>query len=162
MGHLSMGCDPRTIGSFMPRVGGDHEDTKLRGCGAETGIECVGITVVPRTMTNDEQERGGRFLYGRRRAAHVYSWEDCVKDVRSRNWSNGIRAKTARVMALHSAHVIIRVRNLKVVDAVKQHILQNTPSAKINIIELKLSSQKSVRALSDKFLTMNLPLNILM
>ncbi|KAG6476568.1 hypothetical protein ZIOFF_065810 [Zingiber officinale] len=76
--------------------------------------------------------------------------------------SSGIRAKTARVMALHSAHVIIKARNLKVVDVVKQHILQNTPSVKINIIELKLSSQKSVRAFTDKFLTMNLPLNILM
>lgn len=34
----------------------------MRYCGAETGIECVIITVVPRTVTNDEQEREDGFV----------------------------------------------------------------------------------------------------
>ncbi|XP_074588154.1 short-chain dehydrogenase TIC 32, chloroplastic-like [Curcuma longa] len=75
--------------------------------------------------------------------------------------SSGIGAETARVMALRGAHVVIGARNLEAADAVKQNILQNTPSAKIDIIELELSSQKSVRAFADKFLAMNLPLHIL-
>ncbi|KAG6518628.1 short-chain dehydrogenase TIC 32 B, chloroplastic-like [Zingiber officinale] len=75
--------------------------------------------------------------------------------------SSGIGVETARVMALHGAHVIIGARNLEAADSVKQGILQNTPSAKIDIIELELSSQKSVRAFAGKFLAMNLPLNIL-
>ncbi|XP_074588118.1 short-chain dehydrogenase TIC 32 B, chloroplastic-like [Curcuma longa] len=75
--------------------------------------------------------------------------------------SSGIGAETARVMALRGAHVIIGARNTEAAESVKQSILQNTPSARIDIIHLELSSQKSVRDFSDRFISMNLPLNIL-
>ncbi|KAG6518629.1 hypothetical protein ZIOFF_022109 [Zingiber officinale] len=75
--------------------------------------------------------------------------------------SSGIGAETARVMALRGAHVIIGARNTEAAESVKQSILQNTPSARIDTIHLELSSQKSVRDFSDRFLSMNLPLNIL-
>ncbi|KAG6514407.1 hypothetical protein ZIOFF_024762 [Zingiber officinale] len=75
--------------------------------------------------------------------------------------SGGIRAEIARVMALRGAHIIIRTRNLEATDAVKQHISQNNPSAKSNIIELELSSQKSMQGFANKFLATNLPLKML-
>ncbi|XP_074588082.1 short-chain dehydrogenase TIC 32 B, chloroplastic-like [Curcuma longa] len=75
--------------------------------------------------------------------------------------SSGIGAETARVMALRGAHVIIGARNTEAAESVKQSILLNTPSARIDIIHLELSSQNSVREFSDRFLSMDLPLNIL-
>ncbi|XP_042387894.1 short-chain dehydrogenase TIC 32 A, chloroplastic-like [Zingiber officinale] len=63
-------------------------------------------------------------------------------------------------MALHNTHMIITTSNLKADDTAKQCILQNTPSATIDIIKLELNSQKSVCAFTNKFLVMNLPLNI--
>lgn len=76
--------------------------------------------------------------------------------------SSGIGAETARVMALRGAHVIIGARNTEAANAVKQNIQQSIPSAKVDVSELELSSQKSVRAFADRFLERNLPLNILM
>ncbi|XP_042408826.1 short-chain dehydrogenase TIC 32 B, chloroplastic-like [Zingiber officinale] len=75
--------------------------------------------------------------------------------------SSGIGAETARVMALRGAHVIIGASNTEAANSVKQSILQSTPSARIDIIQLELSSQKSVRDFADKFLSMNAPLNVL-
>ncbi|XP_042397451.1 retinol dehydrogenase 11-like isoform X2 [Zingiber officinale] len=59
------------------------------------------------------------------------------------------------------SHVIIGARNTEVASEVKQSILQSTPSARINIIQIELSSLMSVRAFTEKFLAMDLPLNIL-
>ncbi|XP_074566468.1 short-chain dehydrogenase TIC 32 B, chloroplastic-like [Curcuma longa] len=75
--------------------------------------------------------------------------------------SSGIGAETARVLALRGAHVIIGARNMEAANAVKQNILSSIPSARIDIIQIELSSLKSVRAFAEKFLAMNLPLNIL-
>ncbi|KAG6507761.1 hypothetical protein ZIOFF_033113 [Zingiber officinale] len=75
--------------------------------------------------------------------------------------SSGIGAETARVLAQRGAQVIIGARNLEAAKAVKQNILESTPSARIDIIQIELSSLKSVRAFADKFLAMDLPLNIL-
>ncbi|XP_042467372.1 short-chain dehydrogenase TIC 32, chloroplastic-like [Zingiber officinale] len=78
--------------------------------------------------------------------------------------SSGIGAETARVMALRGAHVIIGSRTTAAglaAESLKQSILQDTPSARIDIIYLELNSQDSVRDFTDEFLSMNLPLNIL-
>ncbi|XP_074588114.1 short-chain dehydrogenase TIC 32 B, chloroplastic-like [Curcuma longa] len=75
--------------------------------------------------------------------------------------SSGIGAETARVLALRGAHVIIGARNLEAANTVKQNILSSIPSARIDIIQIELSSLKSVRGFAEKFLAMDLPLNIL-
>ncbi|XP_042437108.1 short-chain dehydrogenase TIC 32 B, chloroplastic-like [Zingiber officinale] len=59
------------------------------------------------------------------------------------------------------SHVIIGARNTEVASEVKHSILQSTPSARINIIQIELSSLMSIRAFAEKFLAMDLPLNIL-
>ncbi|KAG6509138.1 hypothetical protein ZIOFF_034529 [Zingiber officinale] len=59
------------------------------------------------------------------------------------------------------SHVIIGARNTEVASEVKHSILQSTPSARINIIQIELSSLMSIRAFAEKFFAMDLPLNIL-
>ncbi|CAL9777273.1 unnamed protein product [Musa acuminata subsp. burmannicoides] len=75
--------------------------------------------------------------------------------------ASGIGEETARVFALRGAHVIIAARNMAAANDVQQHILQCTPMAKVDVLKLDLSSLKSVRAFADKFLSLGLPLNIL-
>ncbi|XP_074568262.1 short-chain dehydrogenase TIC 32 B, chloroplastic-like [Curcuma longa] len=75
--------------------------------------------------------------------------------------ASGIGTETARVLALRGARVIIAARNMDAANAAKKLILQTSPSARVDILKLDLSSLKSVRAFADEFLSMNLPLHIL-
>ncbi|MCL7022117.1 hypothetical protein MKW94_020890 [Papaver nudicaule] len=76
--------------------------------------------------------------------------------------SNGIGAETARVLALRGVRVVIAVRNVVAGTAVKETILMETPSARIFVLELDLSSMASVRKFAAEFMALSLPLNILM
>ncbi|XP_072960377.1 short-chain dehydrogenase TIC 32 B, chloroplastic [Typha angustifolia] len=75
--------------------------------------------------------------------------------------ASGIGAETARVFALRGAHVIIAARNMESANDAKQFILKHNPTARLDVLKLDLSSLKSVRAFVEKFISMNLPLNIL-
>ncbi|KAM3340258.1 short-chain dehydrogenase TIC 32 B, chloroplastic [Capsicum galapagoense] len=75
--------------------------------------------------------------------------------------ASGIGLETARVLALRNAHVIIAARNMETANEAKQYILNENKAAHIDILQLDLSSLKSVKAFADNFLALNLPLNIL-
>ncbi|KAI3793682.1 hypothetical protein L1987_36302 [Smallanthus sonchifolius] len=75
--------------------------------------------------------------------------------------ASGIGLETTRVLATRGAHVIIAARNTKAANEAKQAILENHENAKIDVLELDLSSLKSVKAFADSFKALNLPLNIL-
>lgn len=75
---------------------------------------------------------------------------------------SGIGLETARVLALRKAHVIIAVRNMASAEKAKQHIMQENESARVDIMQLDLSSVKSVTSFVDNFIALDLPLNILM
>ncbi|KAF1880535.1 hypothetical protein Lal_00011594 [Lupinus albus] len=75
--------------------------------------------------------------------------------------SSGIGAETARVLALRGAHVIMGVRNMTAANDVKESILKEIPSAKVDAIELDLSSMDSVKKFASEFNSSGLPLNIL-
>ncbi|KAI3523063.1 hypothetical protein L1887_01119 [Cichorium endivia] len=75
--------------------------------------------------------------------------------------ASGIGLETSRVMALRGAHVIIATRNMEAANEAKQSILKSNENAKIDVIQLDLSSLKSVKAFADNFIALNLPLNIL-
>ncbi|KAK9061476.1 hypothetical protein SSX86_018657 [Deinandra increscens subsp. villosa] len=75
--------------------------------------------------------------------------------------ASGIGLETTRVLAMRGAHVIIAARNTKAANEAKQIILENNKNAKIDVLELDLSSLKSVKAFADNFKAHNLPLNIL-
>ncbi|KAK4748645.1 hypothetical protein SAY87_015231 [Trapa incisa] len=75
--------------------------------------------------------------------------------------SSGIGAETARVLALRGAHVVMAVRNMEAGQNVKETILKEIPSAKIDIMELDLSSMSSVRKFASDYVMSGLPLNLL-
>ncbi|BBN20187.1 hypothetical protein MPTK1_8g17160 [Marchantia polymorpha subsp. ruderalis] len=74
---------------------------------------------------------------------------------------SGIGEDTARVLALRGAYVVIAGRNLENGRKTKDEILKKFPGAKVEIMELDLSSLTSVRRFANEFLAKNVPLNIL-
>ncbi|MCL7036116.1 hypothetical protein MKW94_015402 [Papaver nudicaule] len=75
--------------------------------------------------------------------------------------SNGIGAETARVLAMRGVQIVMAVRNTAAGTAVKETILKETPLAKIEVLELDVSSIASVRKFAEEFKSLGLPLNIL-
>ncbi|MCL7038040.1 hypothetical protein MKW94_029771 [Papaver nudicaule] len=75
--------------------------------------------------------------------------------------SSGIGIETARILAMRGVHVVMAVRNTAAGSAVKNGILKENPNAKVDVMELDLSSLASVRDFTSEFKSKNLPLNIL-
>ncbi|KAH0686809.1 hypothetical protein KY290_019776 [Solanum tuberosum] len=75
--------------------------------------------------------------------------------------SSGIGAETARVLALRGVHVIMGVRNISAGEQVKETIIKDVPQAKIDALELDLSSLASVRNFASNYNSLGLPLNLL-
>ncbi|KAK8963878.1 hypothetical protein KSP40_PGU008621 [Platanthera guangdongensis] len=75
--------------------------------------------------------------------------------------SSGIGVETTRVLALHGVHVVMAVRNLSLGDGVKEAILKEKPSAKVDVMELNLASMESVRKFAYEYISRKLPLNLL-
>ncbi|KAL5567964.1 hypothetical protein UlMin_024539 [Ulmus minor] len=75
--------------------------------------------------------------------------------------SSGIGMETARVLALRGVHVVMGVRNKEAGKEVQGMIVKENPSARINAMELDLSSMASVRKFAADFDSTGLPLNIL-
>ncbi|XP_043698914.1 short-chain dehydrogenase TIC 32, chloroplastic-like isoform X2 [Telopea speciosissima] len=75
--------------------------------------------------------------------------------------SSGIGAETARVLALRGVHVVMGVRNMADGRNVKEAIMKEVPTAKVDVMELDLSSMASVRKFASDFHSSGLPLNIL-
>lgn len=76
--------------------------------------------------------------------------------------SSGIGSETTRVLALRGVHVIMGVRNIAAGENVKEAIVKNVPTAKIDAVELDLSSLSSVKKFASDFNSSGRPLNILM
>lgn len=76
--------------------------------------------------------------------------------------TSGIGFETTRVLALHGVHVVMAVRNTERGKEVKESIVNEIPSAKVDVMELDLSSLASVRKFAAEFVSSSLPLNILM
>uniref|UniRef100_A0A803L8I3 Uncharacterized protein n=1 Tax=Chenopodium quinoa TaxID=63459 RepID=A0A803L8I3_CHEQI len=75
--------------------------------------------------------------------------------------TSGIGAETARVLAKKGVRIIIAARNLSKGAEVKEAILKEAPHAQIIILEIDLSSMASVSRFCSEFLSLDLPLNIL-
>ncbi|KAL5746367.1 hypothetical protein ACOSP7_027513 [Xanthoceras sorbifolium] len=75
--------------------------------------------------------------------------------------SSGIGVETARVLALRGVHVVMAVRNVAAGGDVKEKLLKEIPAAKVDVMELDLSSMASVRKFASDFIARSLPLNIL-
>ncbi|XP_065855906.1 short-chain dehydrogenase TIC 32, chloroplastic-like [Euphorbia lathyris] len=75
--------------------------------------------------------------------------------------SSGIGLETTRVLALRGVHVIMAVRNVETGTKVKDNILEQIPSAKVEVMQLDLSSMASVRKFASEYISSCLPLNLL-
>ncbi|CAI9288863.1 unnamed protein product [Lactuca saligna] len=75
--------------------------------------------------------------------------------------TSGIGAETARVLALRGVHVVMAVRNIESGKQVRETILEETPTAKVDVTELDLNSQASVRDFATRYCSSGLPLHIL-
>ncbi|XP_062026235.1 short-chain dehydrogenase TIC 32, chloroplastic-like isoform X1 [Rosa rugosa] len=75
--------------------------------------------------------------------------------------SSGIGVETSHVLALRGVHVVMAVRNIDAGNNVKEAILKDIPTAKIDIMELDLSSLASVTKFAADYNSKGLPLNIL-
>ncbi|XP_043695294.1 short-chain dehydrogenase TIC 32, chloroplastic-like isoform X1 [Telopea speciosissima] len=75
--------------------------------------------------------------------------------------SSGIGTDTARVLALRGVHVVMGVRDVAAGRNVKEAIMKEVPTAKVDVMELDLSSMASVRKFASDFHSSGLPLNIL-
>ncbi|MFS8029615.1 putative very-long-chain 3-oxoacyl-CoA reductase [Helianthus anomalus] len=76
--------------------------------------------------------------------------------------TSGIGLETARVLALRGVHVVMPVRNIASGEKAKETIAENVPNAKLEVMELDVSSQESVRKFASQYCSKGLPLNILM
>lgn len=76
--------------------------------------------------------------------------------------SSGIGMETARVLALRGVNVVMGVRNMAAGREVQRNILGENPAAKVNAMELDLSSMTSVRKFASDYVSSGLSLNILM
>lgn len=76
--------------------------------------------------------------------------------------SSGIGTETARVLALRGVHVIMGVRNVAAGRDVKEAIVKEIPAAKVDTMELDLSSMASVKKFAADFGSSGHPLNLLM
>ncbi|OIW09875.1 hypothetical protein TanjilG_24530 [Lupinus angustifolius] len=75
--------------------------------------------------------------------------------------SSGLGLETTRVLALRGVHVVMAVRNVENGMNVKETLLKEIPTAKIDVMELDLSSMVSVRKFSADYNSSGRPLNIL-
>lgn len=75
--------------------------------------------------------------------------------------SSGLGIETTRVLALRGVDVIMAVRNLEAGRNVKEAIVKEIPTAKIDVMELDLSSMASVRKFASDYNSSDLPLNLL-
>lgn len=76
--------------------------------------------------------------------------------------TSGIGKETARVLGLRGAKVIITSRNLENGLKTKESLLQENPKAKFDVMEMDLSSIKSITSFARSFNSSKQPLNILM
>lgn len=75
--------------------------------------------------------------------------------------TSGIGTETARVLALRGVHVVMGVRDIAAGKDVKETIVKEIPSAKVDAMELDLSSLASVRNFASEYNSQHHPLNIL-
>ncbi|XP_042499075.1 short-chain dehydrogenase TIC 32 B, chloroplastic-like [Macadamia integrifolia] len=75
--------------------------------------------------------------------------------------TSGIGAETARVLAKRGVRLIIPARDVKKATEVKERIQKESPQAEIFLFEMDLSSLASIKSFCSGFLSLGLPLNIL-
>lgn len=76
--------------------------------------------------------------------------------------TSGIGAETARILAKRGVRLVIPARDLKKAAILKEAIKKQSPWADIILLEIDLSSFASIQRFCAQFLSLGLPLHILM
>ncbi|KAL1568245.1 NADP-retinol dehydrogenase [Salvia divinorum] len=75
--------------------------------------------------------------------------------------TSGLGEETARVLAMSGVRVVIAALDLRRAEKVKEDIEKESPQAEIIILELNLASFASIKRFCANFLSLGLPLHIL-
>ncbi|KAL6524506.1 hypothetical protein OROHE_016177 [Orobanche hederae] len=75
--------------------------------------------------------------------------------------TSGIGAETAKALAKKGVRIVIPARDLLKAEKVKENIQRQSPKAEIIILEIDLSSFHSIHRFCSHFLSLGLPLHIL-
>ncbi|EHA8586809.1 Short-chain dehydrogenase/reductase SDR [Cocos nucifera] len=76
--------------------------------------------------------------------------------------TSGIGAERMQVQAKHGARLVLPARNLKAAEETKAWIAADFPGFHIIVLPLDLSSLSSIRSFASRFLSLGLPLHLLM
>ncbi|KAL2920720.1 Short-chain dehydrogenase TIC 32 chloroplastic [Bienertia sinuspersici] len=112
------------------------------------------------------------WIFGRKNSSGLFSGSSTAEEVTNgidgtgltaivTGASSGIGAETARTLALRGVYVIMADKDMVSGTKIRTKILEEIPRAKVDIMELDLSSMVSVRKFASKYNTLNHPLNIL-
>lgn len=75
--------------------------------------------------------------------------------------NGGLGLATASALAAHGAHVVMAARNQAKAESARRQILGETPTASLEVVELDLSSQESVRRAAGAVLERHDTLDVL-
>ncbi|KAJ7945835.1 Short-chain dehydrogenase TIC 32, chloroplastic [Quillaja saponaria] len=75
--------------------------------------------------------------------------------------TSGIGAETARVLAKRGLRIVIAGRDMKKAKEVRENIWKESPNADVLVLEIDLSSFASIQRFCSEFLSLGLPLSIL-
>ncbi|MGB8383556.1 MAG: SDR family NAD(P)-dependent oxidoreductase, partial [Dermatophilaceae bacterium] len=92
--------------------------------------------------------------------------QDSVPDMTGRTTlitgaNGGLGLQTAKVLAGHGAHVVMAARNQPKAAKAREEIRQETPEASLELVELDLGSQASVRTAAGTVLAAHERIDIL-
>ncbi|KAL2902535.1 Short-chain dehydrogenase TIC 32 chloroplastic [Bienertia sinuspersici] len=75
--------------------------------------------------------------------------------------TSGIGVETTRTLTMRGVRVVLAVRNVDAGKNLKAKILEEFPAAKLDVLELDLSSLASVEKFASEYKSLGLPLNVL-
>uniref|UniRef100_A0A7N0UJP8 Uncharacterized protein n=1 Tax=Kalanchoe fedtschenkoi TaxID=63787 RepID=A0A7N0UJP8_KALFE len=101
--------------------------------------------------------------FGSKSTAHLVTLSSDLRSITAiiTGATSGIGAETARVLASRGARLILPARSLKAAEETKAMILSESPDSTILVMPLDLSSLDSVRRFVSDFLSLDLPLHLL-
>ncbi|XP_020572761.1 short-chain dehydrogenase TIC 32, chloroplastic-like [Phalaenopsis equestris] len=144
---------------------------RIIACGHRMHLHACSILIVDHgDLRKSKEFEGGEDVA--RKSPSGFSWYSTAEEVTRgldgsgltaivTGASSGIGLETARVLALRGVQVIMAVRSLSSGNGVRETILKEIPSAKVDVLELDLASKESVRKFASEYNSLELPLNIL-
>ena len=163
----------KTVPPFLPYGWGRQQDQDGNSVYVEYLAQRAAYTD-PRLLTDPARKRyvlrvakaRGTFVQNsfteRTTAAEVVEGVDLTEKVAVvTGATSGLGYETARCLASQGCHVVMGCRDVRVGRGKIEKIRKTTPDAKLTILQLDLSQKESVRHFAEEFISLQLPLHIL-